>query len=201
MYFRAQLRRREVVDARHLSDNIHPCNVHPRLRQIYAARGVKNAQELELGINGLLGYQQLHGIATAVSVLQQALTDGCRIMIVGDFDADGATSTALAVLALRRMGAISVDYLIPNRFEDGYALSPAIVERAAASDARLIVTVDNGITSHAGVELAHSKGIQVIVTDHHLPAETLPAADAIVNPNLPGCNFPSKSLAGVGVTF
>jgi len=122
-------------------------------------------------------------------------------MVVGDFDADGATSTALTVLALRSMGGATVDYLVPNRFEDGYGLSPEVVEQAAARGAELIVTVDNGISSHAGVDVAHAKGMQVLVTDHHLPGETLPAAEAIVNPNLRGCAFPSKSLAGVGVAF
>ena len=121
--------------------------------------------------------------------------------MVGDFDADGATSTALTVLALRSMGGATVDYLVPNRFEDGYGLSPEVVEQAAARGAELIVTVDNGISSHAGVDVAHAKGMQVLVTDHHLPGETLPAAEAIVNPNLRGCAFPSKSLAGVGVAF
>ncbi len=143
----------------------------------------------------------MDGIDAAVSLLQQALADGRRIMVVGDFDADGATSTALTVLALRSMGGASVDYLVPNRFEDGYGLSPEVVEQAAARGAELIVTVDNGISSHAGVDVAHAKGMQVLVTDHHLPGETLPAAEAIVNPNLRGCGFPSKSLAGVGVAF
>ncbi|MCX2958585.1 MAG: DHH family phosphoesterase, partial [Serratia symbiotica] len=111
------------------------------------------------------------------------------IMVVGDFDADGATSTALTVLALRSMGG-SVDYLVPNRFEDGYGLSPEVVEQAAARGAELIVTVDNGVSSHAGVDVAHANGMQVLVTDHHLPGETLPAAEAIVNPNLRGFEFP-----------
>jgi len=122
-------------------------------------------------------------------------------MIVGDFDADGATSTALTVLALRSMGAANVKYLVPNRFDDGYGLSPEVVEQAAARGAQLIVTVDNGISSHTGVSLAHEKGIAVVITDHHLPGDTLPAADAIVNPNLHECDFPSGALAGVGVAF
>ncbi len=122
-------------------------------------------------------------------------------MVVGDFDADGATSTALTVLALRQMGARNIHYLVPNRFEDGYGLSPVVVEQAAAAGAEIIVTVDNGISSHAGVESAHQKGIPVLITDHHLPGETLPAAEAIVNPNLNGCAFPSRALAGVGVAF
>lgn len=158
-------------------------------------------QELERSVKGMLPWQQLDGIDTAVDILQQALADGRRIMIVGDFDADGATSTALTVLALRSMGGGDVQYLVPNRFEDGYGLSPEVVEQAAARGAELIVTVDNGISSHAGVDVAHEKGMQVLVTDHHLPGEMLPAAEAIVNPNLRGCVFPSKALAGVGVAF
>ncbi|HEJ7914241.1 TPA: single-stranded-DNA-specific exonuclease RecJ [Serratia marcescens] len=195
MSIKTQLRRRPAADDTHL-----PASLPPLLRRLYALRGVQAEQELERGVKGMLPWQQLDGIDDAVSLLQQALADGRRIMVVGDFDADGATSTALTVLALRSMGA-SVDYLVPNRFEDGYGLSPEVVEQAAARGAELIVTVDNGISSHAGVDVAHAKGMQVLVTDHHLPGETLPAAEAIVNPNLRGCAFPSKSLAGVGVAF
>lgn len=196
MSIKTQLRRRPAADDTHL-----PASLPPLLRRLYALRGVQAEQELERGVKGMLPWQQLDGIDDAVSLLQQALADGRRIMVVGDFDADGATSTALTVLALRSMGGASVDYLVPNRFEDGYGLSPEVVEQAAARGAELIVTVDNGISSHAGVDVAHAKGMQVLVTDHHLPGETLPAAEAIVNPNLRGCAFPSKSLAGVGVAF
>ncbi|HEI8822097.1 TPA: single-stranded-DNA-specific exonuclease RecJ [Serratia marcescens] len=196
MSIKTQLRRRPAADDTHL-----PASLPPLLRRLYALRGVQGEQELERGVKGMLPWQQLDGIDDAVSLLQQALTDGRRIMVVGDFDADGATSTALTVLALRSMGGAAVDYLVPNRFEDGYGLSPEVVEQAAARGAELIVTVDNGISSHAGVDVAHAKGMQVLVTDHHLPGETLPAAEAIVNPNLRGCAFPSKSLAGVGVAF
>ena len=196
MSIKTQLRRRPAADDTHL-----PASLSPLLRRLYALRGVQAEQELERGVKGMLPWQQLDGIDDAVSLLQQALADGRRIMVVGDFDADGATSTALTVLALRSMGGASVDYLVPNRFEDGYGLSPEVVEQAAARGAELIVTVDNGISSHAGVDVAHAKGMQVLVTDHHLPGETLPAAEAIVNPNLRGCAFPSKSLAGVGVAF
>lgn len=196
MTLKTQLRRREAADDSHL-----PAQLPPLLRRLYASRGVKDAQELERGVKGLLAWQKLDGIDAGVTLLQQALADRRRIVIVGDFDADGATSTALAVLALRSMGGSNLDYLVPNRFEDGYGLSPEVVEQVAARGAELIVTVDNGISSHAGVDLAHAKGIQVLVTDHHLPGETLPAADAIINPNLAGCDFLSKSLAGVGVTF
>ena len=196
MTLKTQLRRREAADDSHL-----PAQLPPLLRRLYASRGVKDAQELERGVKGLLAWQKLDGIDAGVTLLQQALADRRRIVIVGDFEADGATSTALAVLALRSMGGSNLDYLVPNRFEDGYGLSPEVVEQVAARGAELIVTVDNGISSHAGVDLAHAKGIQVLVTDHHLPGETLPAADAIINPNLAGCDFLSKSLAGVGVTF
>lgn len=196
MSIKTQLRRRPAADDTHL-----PASLPPLLRRLYALRGVQGEQELERGVKGMLPWQQLDGIDDAVSLLQQALADGRRIMVVGDFDADGATSTALTVLALRSMGGAAVDYLVPNRFEDGYGLSPEVVGQAAARGAELIVTVDNGISSHAGVDVAHAKGMQVLVTDHHLPGETLPAAEAIVNPNLRGCAFPSKSLAGVGVAF
>lgn len=196
MIIKTQLRRREMTPQYKL-----PLQLHPLLRRLYAARGVKDAQELERGVKSLLVWQQLAGIDTAVNLLQQAMTEQRQIMVVGDFDADGATSTALAVLALRSMGANNVQYLVPNRFDDGYGLSPEVVEQVAVRGAELIITVDNGISSHAGVDLAHQKGIQVLVTDHHLPGDVLPAADAIINPNLADCAFPSKSLAGVGVTF
>lgn len=196
MSLKTQLRRRAATDDSHL-----PAGLHPLLRRLYALRGVKAEQELERSVKGMLPWQQLDGIDTAVGILQQALAASRRIMVVGDFDADGATSTALTVLALRSMGGSAVDYLVPNRFEDGYGLSPEVVEQAAARGAELILTVDNGISSHAGVDVAHARGMQVLVTDHHLPGETLPAAEAIVNPNLRGCEFPSKSLAGVGVAF
>lgn len=191
-----QLRRRKAADGASL-----PAELSPLLRRLYASRGVQGPQELERSVRGLLGYEQLDGIDTAVELLQKALRDRLRIMVVGDFDADGATSTALTVLSLRSMGCSEINYLVPNRFDDGYGLSPEVVEQAAARGAELILTVDNGISSHAGVDLAHEKGIQVLVTDHHLPGETLPAAEAIINPNLHGCEFPSKSLAGVGVAF
>ncbi|KAB7895395.1 single-stranded-DNA-specific exonuclease RecJ [Rouxiella sp. S1S-2] len=196
MTVKTQLRRREAQEGADL-----PADLPPLLRRLYAMRGVKQSQELERGVRGLLDYKQLDGIDDAVKLLQNALTERLQIMIVGDFDADGATSTALTVLSLRSMGYDGVKYLVPNRFEDGYGLSPEVVEQAAARGAQLILTVDNGISSHAGVELAHEKGIQVLITDHHLPGETLPAAEAIINPNLHGCAFPSKSLAGVGVAF
>lgn len=190
-----KLRRRDVKINGYLPQ------IHPLLRRLYVSRGIKEIQELDRGVTGLLLWQTLPGIDTAVDLLQKTiLTDRC-IFIVGDFDVDGATSTALAVLALRSMGAKDVKYFVPNRFTEGYGLSPIIVERISCKNAALIVTVDNGISSHEGVELAHQKGISVLVTDHHLPEERLPNADAIINPNLKNCCFPSKSLAGVGVTF
>ena len=191
-----QLRRREAVH-----DTALPAELPPLLRRLYAQRGVSDAQQLERGAKYLHPWQGLSGMDSAVALLHQALRDKKQIMIVGDFDADGATSTALTVLALRSMGGQQVQYLVPNRFDDGYGLSPEVVEQAAARGAELILTVDNGISSHAGVEYAHQKGIPVLVTDHHLPGETLPAAEAIVNPNLADSTFPSKALAGVGVAF
>lgn len=156
---------------------------------------------MDRSLRGLLDYRLLDDIDDAVVLLQQALAEQRRIIVVGDFDADGATSTVLTVLALRSMGGSQVTYLVPNRFEDGYGLSPEVVVQAEKLGAELILTVDNGISSHAGVDDAHHRGIQVLVTDHHLPGETLPAADAIINPNLRDCAFPSKSLAGGGVAF
>jgi len=191
-----QLRRREATGEAQL-----PAELHPLLQRLYAHRGVQQASELERGAKNLLPYQSLSGIQRAVEILHQALVDNKRIMIVGDFDADGATSTALTVLALRSMGGRNIEYLVPNRFEDGYGLSPEVVAQAAARGAELIVTVDNGISSLTGVSDAHQRGIPVVITDHHLPGEVLPDAEAIVNPNLTDCTFPSRSLAGVGVAF
>ncbi|WP_225086931.1 single-stranded-DNA-specific exonuclease RecJ [Pectobacterium colocasium] len=191
-----QLRRRPLAEDIDLPDTVPPL-----LRRLYAQRGVKGAQELERSLSGLLNYRLLSGIDKAVDLLQQTLAEKRCMVIVGDFDADGATSTALTVLALRSMGAVNVKYLVPNRFEDGYGLSPEVVAQAATLGAEVIVTVDNGISSHAGVEDAHRRGIAVLVTDHHLPGDILPAADAMINPNLPDCQFPSKALAGVGVAF
>lgn len=173
----------------------------PLLRRLYASRGVKSDRDLERSVKGMLPWQQLTGIDDAVTHLYNAMREGLRIIVVGDFDADGATSTALSVLALRSLGCDNVSYLVPNRFDDGYGLSPEVVDQAHARGAQLILTVDNGISSYAGVARAHELGIPVVVTDHHLPGDTLPEAEAIVNPNLRDCDFPSKSLAGVGVAF
>jgi len=174
-----------------------PPTLSPLLKRLYASRGVRGAQDLERSVKGMLPWQQLTGINAAVEMLYQAFKTGQRIVVVGDFDADGATSTALSVLALRSLGGKEIGYLVPNRFEDGYGLSPEVVDQAKALGAELIMTVDNGISSHAGVEHAHRYGIPVLVTDHHLPGATLPVAEAIINPNLADCEFPSKSLAGV----
>ncbi|HBC9085865.1 TPA: single-stranded-DNA-specific exonuclease RecJ [Citrobacter koseri] len=191
-----QLRRREADETAEL-----PADLPPLLRRLYASRGVHSAQELERSVKGMLPWQQLSGVEKAVEILYNAFREGTRIVVVGDFDADGATSTALSVLGMRSLGCNNISYLVPNRFEDGYGLSPEVVDQAHARGAQLIVTVDNGISSHTGVEHARALGIPVVVTDHHLPGDTLPDAEAIINPNLRDCDFPSKSLAGVGVAF
>jgi len=191
-----QLRRREADSSAQL-----PADLPPLLQRLYASRGVLSASDLERSVKGMLPWQQLSGVDKAVEMLYDAFREGLRIVVVGDFDADGATSTALSVLGLRQLGCSNVTYLVPNRFEDGYGLSPEVVDQAHARGAQMILTVDNGISSHSGVDRAHALGIPVLVTDHHLPGDTLPAAEAIINPNLRDCDFPSKSLAGVGVAF
>jgi len=191
-----EIKRRPPADTAGFSDAIHPL-----LKRIYASRGLVGDADLERGARGLLGFNQLYGIEPAVQLLVSALADNRRIIIVGDFDADGATSAALSVLALKMLGCRNVDYLVPNRFDDGYGLSPEVVAQVEERGAELIMTVDNGVSSIAGVAAAKAKGIQVLVTDHHLPGGELPLADAIVNPNLHECGFPSKSLCGVGVAF
>jgi single-stranded-DNA-specific exonuclease len=173
----------------------------PLLTRLYAARGVRDEAELDKTLARLIPYQQLKGIDAAVDLLVQALDQRQRILIVGDFDADGATASTVGVLGLRLLGAAHVDYLVPNRFEFGYGLTPEIVAVALQREPQLLVTVDNGISSVEGVAAAKAAGLRVLVTDHHLPGHELPAADAIVNPNQPGCEFPSKALAGVGVIF
>lgn len=173
----------------------------PVLRRVYAGRGIRHPDEVCQELQGLAPTDGIHGLEAATDCLARAVTGGERILVVGDFDADGASSCALALLALRAMGAQHVDYLVPNRFEYGYGLSPEIVAEAARYAPDLLVTVDNGISSADGVMAAHTHGMEVLVTDHHLPPEHLPDARAIVNPNLPGDGFPSKHLAGVGVIF
>ena len=189
------------IERRPIPDVQLPESLHPLLRRLYATRGIADASALDLALTALADYRQLSGMETAVQLLAGALEQQLRILVVGDFDADGATSTALLVRALRRMGAEHADYLVPNRFEYGYGLTPEIVALAAERKPDLIITVDNGISSHAGVSEAKRRGMRVLVTDHHLPGSSLPEADAILNPNLPGDAFPSKSLAGVGVVF
>ena len=173
----------------------------PLLTRLYAARGVQSAAELDKGLARLIPYQQLKGVDTAVDLLVLGLQQDQRMLIVGDFDADGATASTVGVLGLRMLGAAHVDYLVPNRFEYGYGLTPEIVAVALEREPQLLITVDNGISSVEGVAAAKAAGLTVLVTDHHLPGAELPAADAIVNPNQPGCAFPSKALAGVGVMF
>lgn len=173
----------------------------PLLTRLYAARGVQSAAELDKGLARLIPYQQLKGMDAAVDLLVLGLQQGQRMLIVGDFDADGATASTVGVLGLRMLGAAHVDYLVPNRFEYGYGLTPEIVAVALEREPQLLITVDNGISSVEGVAAAKAAGLTVLVTDHHLPGAELPAADAIVNPNQPGCEFPSKALAGVGVMF
>ncbi|MDB5977802.1 MAG: recJ [Nevskia sp.] len=171
------------------------------LRRAYAARGLTRAEDLPLELRALLPPAGLTGIDAAAELLMAAILAQKRIVIAGDYDADGATATAVAVLGLRALGAAQVDYVVPNRFTMGYGLSPALTEMALAKGAGLLVTVDNGIASLAGVAAANAAGLPVLITDHHLAGDELPAAAAIVNPNQPGCSFASKHLAGVGVMF
>jgi single-stranded-DNA-specific exonuclease len=173
--------------------------LHPVLRRAYAARGVVDGSELALTLDKLMPVGTLDGVEAAVALILEHRER--RILVVGDFDADGATSTALIVRCLRAWLFASVDFLVPNRFEFGYGLTPEIVGLAALRNPSLIITVDNGISSNAGVAAARARGIQVLVTDHHLPGAQLPDADVIVNPNVPGSTFGSRALAGVGVAF
>ena len=175
--------------------------LHPLLQQILAARGVNTDDQLQLSLSGLLPPTTLKGMDESVALLMQALPQQKKLLIVADYDADGATSCALAMLGLRALGFANIDYLVPNRFEFGYGLTPPIVEIARTLNPDVLITVDNGIASNAGVALARQYGMQVLITDHHLPGDCLPAASAILNPNQPGCAFTSKALAGVGVMF
>lgn len=190
-----RLERRAAGDADTL-----PASLHPVLRRIYAMRGL-TAAELELDAAHLLPPAGLRGIDAAAARVAEAIANGEGIVIAGDYDADGATGVAVAVSGLRALGASRVAYVVPDRFRMGYGLSPALAELAAQTGASLLITVDSGIASNAGVARAKALGLAVIVTDHHLAAAELPVADAIVNPNQPGCAFASKNLAGVGVMF
>ncbi len=177
--------------------------LHPVLARVLSNRGIKQASEVDYSLKSLLPPQSLSQIGEAAELLADAVVAQASIVIVGDFDADGATSCAVAISCLREFGlpAECLSYLVPNRFEYGYGLSPEIVGMAAMRQPDIIVTVDNGISSIAGVHAAQALGMTVLVTDHHLPGEEIPTADVIVNPNLPGDRFPSKNLAGVGVIF
>jgi single-stranded-DNA-specific exonuclease len=193
---RLQLHRRSLQgEPRGWSDGVHPV-----LQRIFAARGVFEPMQAEHRLSRMLPPQQMGGMDEAVALLVEAIGSDWSILIAGDYDCDGATGTAVAIRGLRMLGARQVSYAIPNRFVHGYGLSPALVESLQPRP-QLIVTVDNGVASIAGVDLAKALGIRVIVTDHHLPGEQLPAVDAMVNPNLSGDGFPSKALAGVGVMF
>ena len=176
-------------------------SLDPVLQKIYAGRGVETAHDLETGLDQLLAPQTLDGLTAAVDVLEAAVRQQQRIAIVGDFDADGATSTVVMIEGLRALGVSDIRYFVPNRFEYGYGLTPGIVALAAECKPDLIITVDNGVSSIDGVNAANERGIKVLVTDHHLPGDQLPAAAAMVNPNLMGNQFKSKNLAGVGVAF
>lgn len=182
------------------SDSL-PDSLHPVIRRVLLARNITDETSLDLKLGRLQSPASLSGIRVAADILAEAVTGGQSILVVGDFDADGATGTAVAVRALNMMGAENVDFRVPNRFEFGYGLSLALVETLASAPPDVLVTVDSGISSLDGVKRARELGCKVIVTDHHLPGETLPEADAIVNPNCPGDKFPSKALAGVGVVF
>ena len=173
----------------------------PLLDRLYRSRHIQHSHQLDRTLQSMLPPFLMSGIESAVNLLVDFYGSQGKIVIVGDFDADGATSTALAVSALRRLGFTNVDYLVPDRFEQGYGLSVAVAKQALEKQVELLITVDNGVSSVEGVDFLRRYGVKVIITDHHLPPEILPNAEAIVNPNLNDCGFPSKSLAGVGVTF
>src|ERR1700730_13734608 len=181
-----------------------PCeftaDLHPVLRRVYAARGLRSGADLDLSLDRLLPVGSLDGVDSAAQLLAAHQSAG-RVLVIGDFDADGATSTALVVRGLRAMHFAHVDFLVPNRFRFGYGLTPEIVALAATRRPSLIVTVDNGVSSVSGVEAAREMGIPVLVTDHHIPCAVLPRAEVIVNPNLASARFASPALAGVGVAF
>ncbi|MDX1554206.1 MAG: single-stranded-DNA-specific exonuclease RecJ [Marinobacter sp.] len=178
-------------------------NLPPLLRRLYAARGVTSDEQLSYTLKHLASPMELRGIDRAVSLLSEAIASQQRVLILGDFDADGATSTAVAMLGLGMLGLNDIDFRVPSRFSDGYGLTPGIIHRLQEDGALpdLLITVDNGISAVEGVRAARELGIKVVVTDHHLAGEILPDADAIVNPNQPGCPFLSKNAAGVGVMF
>ena len=180
---------------------LEQAGVHPLLARLYAARGVQDAATLDASLAQLLPPTGLKGIQAAAVLLADAMAGHKKLCVVADYDCDGATACAVALRGLRLLGATHVSYLVPDRVVDGYGLTPPIAERVKASGAEVLITVDNGIASVEGVATARQLGLQVLVTDHHLPAAVLPNADAMVNPNQPGCTFESKALAGVGVMF
>jgi single-stranded-DNA-specific exonuclease len=188
-----------------VSDELNNSDLHPLLKKIYANRGVTKLKQIDYSLKDLIDFSLLKDIDVAAEIVSQAIIENKYIIVVGDFDADGATSCAVMIRSLKAFGMANLDYLVPNRFDFGYGLSPQIVDVAAQLNPQkkpdLIVTVDNGISSIDGVKRANELGIVVVVTDHHLAADTLPSAAAIVNPNQPGCQFPSKMIAGVGVAF
>ena len=181
--------------------SLEQAGIHPLLAQLYAARGVQSADELDDALAKLLQPVTLLGADRAAVLLADAIGQDKRLCIVADYDCDGATACAVAVRGLRMLGARFVSYLVPDRVVDGYGLTGAIAQRVKDSGADVLITVDNGIASIEGVARARSLGLQVLVTDHHLPISETPAADVIVNPNQVGCAFESKSMAGVGVMF
>ena len=174
--------------------------LHPLLARLYAARGITSADELDTSLKNLLPPEALTGTTEAAILLADAIEAGARMVIVADYDCDGATACAVGVRALRAFGA-DVHYLVPDRVTLGYGLTPAMVEIAARLEPDVLITVDNGIASVEGIAAARTHGMATVITDHHLPGDVLPEADVIVNPNQPGCDFPSKALAGVGVMF
>jgi single-stranded-DNA-specific exonuclease len=190
--------KRRVIDKQDMA--LSP-DVHPVLNRIYRCRNITNPAELDNSFSQLLSPDKLKGIDSAVELIYENIKLNKNILIVADYDADGATSCAVVIRALRGFGANNVSYIVPDRFKYGYGLTPEIVKLAKDHSPDLIITVDNGIASNEGVQAARDAGIQVLITDHHLPGKEIPVANAIVNPNQPGCTFPSKSLAGVGVIF
>ncbi|HSF77458.1 MAG TPA: DHH family phosphoesterase, partial [Steroidobacteraceae bacterium] len=185
---RHEIVRRQVPAACSLPDSLHPV-----LRRVYAARGIGGAEELELGLRNLLPVSTLDGIDAGVQLLHGYLGRGDRILVVGDYDADGATSTALIIRQLRRLGFANVDFRVPDRMRHGYGLTAGLVEEMDSDPPGLIITVDNGVAAHGGVDAARARGIDVLVTDHHLPGPELPRCAAMINPNLAGSTFPSKA--------
>lgn len=185
---------------KNVADGLQQEGLPSVLARVLAARGIKHVSQLEPGLSGLIAPQRLSNATAMAALLADAILQHKNLLVIGDYDADGATATAVAVRGLRSMGAL-VDYLVPNRFEYGYGLTPEIVALAAQRRPDIIITVDNGIASVEGVQAANALGISVLITDHHLPGDASPAAACIVNPNQQGCDFPSKNLAGVGVMF